>query len=201
MANVLFGGFKPVDGLKHRARPYPIASGYGTALFRGDMVTLVAAGTVEAATAGDADLVLGVIKEIEFNQNGKRIRDSYYPASSTYSPTTLWPGNTRTSAVAYVYDDPNTEFWGCVASHANSDTLAEVLAARGANMDITASAGSTVYKQSGHVLDGTVTAGTAKRVRITEPRRIVGNDLTAANWQLRFQICEGFHVFHSSAGI
>lgn len=200
MANVLQGGFHPVDALRARARPYPVASGYGTAIFRGDVVTLVTAGVCEICTAGDTDLILGVVKEVEYYSGGKLIRDRYVPASTTYSPTTLWPSNRRTATRIWVYDDPNTEFWACVSSAATTDTAAEVLAARGSNMDHTATAGNTTYKQSGFVLDGTAVAATAQW-RILEPRIMPGNDLASVNWQARVIANEGFHVFHSQAGI
>jgi hypothetical protein len=200
MANTLFGGFHPVDALRVRARPYPVASGYGTALYRGDVVVLMTTGAVEAATAGDADLIVGVVKEVEYFVSGALYRDTYLPASTTYSPTTLWPGNTRSASRVWVYDDPNTEYWACCASHAGTDTVGEVLSARGANMDLVATAGNTVYRQSGHQLDGNPIAGAAQ-FRILEARRVVGNDMASANWQARVAINEGFHAFHSSAGI
>lgn len=200
MSNNVQGGFHPVDSLRCRARPYALDSGYATALFRGDVVTLVTGGTVAACTAGGGPLILGVIRDVEYYSSGKLIRDTYLPASTTYSPTTLWPSNTRTASRVWVYDDPNTEFWASVTSHAGTDTAAEIMGAVGSNMDLVATAGSTVYKQSNHVLDGNPIAGTAQ-FRIVASRRIPGNDLASAWWQARVQINEGFHAFHSTAGI
>jgi hypothetical protein len=195
MANVLFGGFKPVLGLQARARRYEVASGNSTAIFRGDVVKADSAGVVDVAAAGNTDLV-GVVKEVEYTLSGKRVRAPYLPASTTYSPTAR--GSVNASYV-WVYDDPAMEYWVCVSSHANTDTEAEVRAALFCNMDITAGAGSTVYGQSGHTLDGAVVAATAQ-FRILEIRRIPGNDLAAANFQVRCMINEGFHAFVDTAG-
>jgi hypothetical protein len=200
MSNTLFGGFKPADAIRCRANPYPVNSSNGAALFRGDVVIAINSGVVAAATAGATD-ILGVCKEVAYYSGGKLIRDTYLPVTTVYSPTTLYPGNTRTASRAWVYDDPNTEYWACVASHADTDTAAEIYAARFANMDITATAGSTVYKQSGHVLDGAVVAAGAAQFRLLEARRIPGNDLTSANWQARVAINEGFHAFLDNVGM
>lgn len=198
MANTLRGGFHPVGGHSGRAATrYEVASSYGTALFRGDIVTLVTAGTVEAATAGGAPLILGAVKEVSYVVSGKRVFDTYLPATTVYSPTARGSVN---ATYVWVYDDPATEYWVCLASHAGTDTEAEVHATIGANMDLVATAGSTVYRQSGHTLDGNPIAGTAQ-FRIREIRRIPGRAPGDANLQVRVAINEGFHPFHSAAGI
>lgn len=198
MANTLRGGFHPVGGYTSRSTTrYEVASGYATALFRGDFVTLVTAGTVAASTAGDSALLLGAVKEVSYVLNGKRVYDTYLPASTTYSPTAR--GSTNASYV-WVYDDPAMEYWVCMSSNAGTDTEAEVHAAIGANMDLVAGAGSTVYRQSGYTLDGNPIAGTAQ-FRIREIRRIPGRSPGDANLQVRVAINEGFHPFHSAAGI
>ena len=197
MANTLFGGFRPVYGQRSRATRYEVASGYGTALFAGDFVTLVTAGTVEACTAGGAPLLLGSIKELEYTLNGQRVRTTYVPASTTYTPTAR---GSKNATYAWVYDDPAMEYLVCLASHAGTDTEAEVHAAIGSNMDLVATAGNTVYRRSGFTLDGNPIAATAQ-FRINEVHRIPGRSLGSANLIVRVSINEGFHAFHSSAGI
>ncbi len=197
MANTLFGGFRVVACNTTRARRYEVASGYSTALFAGDFTTLVTAGTVTASTAGDAALLLGPIKEFEYTLAGKRIRDTYLPASTTYSPTSR---GSRNASYVWVYDDPNAEYLVCMASHADTDTEAETWAGVGANMDLVATAGSTVYRRSGYTLDGDLVAATAQ-FRILEVHRIPGRTLGSANLIVRCCINEGFHAFFSSAGI
>lgn len=198
MPNVALGGFKPVEyeGQSPRARRYPVASGYGTAIFPGDVVTLVAAGTVEIASTGGADLILGIVSYVSYVRDGVRIDAKHVPASTAYSPTARGSAN---ETHVWVYDDPRTNFVCNVASHTATDTEAEVWAALGANCDITAGAGSTYYGRSGHVLDGNV-AASALRFRIIEILREPSNDLSSANWKAKVAINEMFHVFGSNAG-
>lgn len=93
-------GLRPVwhpSGLD-RAKAYTIASGYGTAIYKGDPVALVATGVVARGTAGAS--VLGVFDGVQYTDaNGK-------PSYSNY-----WPANTAaTDIIAWVWDDPQTVF-------------------------------------------------------------------------------------------
>lgn len=196
--NILFSGFHITDSQRWRARRYEVPSGNAAAIARGDLVTLLTAGVVEPVSAGDADLILGAVRDVSFVQNGKRIYDTLLPASTTYSPTSR---GSRNSSYAWVYDDPTAEYWACCSAHANSDTAAKIYAAVGSNMDIIAGAASTVYRQSGFTLDGNPIAATAQ-MRILEVRRLPNNNIDGtANFQVRCQINEGFHPFFSAAGI
>ena len=198
MANVVYGGAHPVHEGAARCTRYEVASSYGTALFRGDWCIQEAGGTIEAATAGDTDLLIGVIKEVSYVTGGKRVFDTYLPATTVYSPTSH---GSRNASYVWVWDDPQTEYWMNVnTSHANTDTAAEVYGAVGCNMVIVATAGSTVYRRSGHTLDGAVVAATAQ-LRIKGVRRIPGNDLASVGFQVRVQINEGAHPVYSAAGI
>jgi hypothetical protein len=196
MANVLKGGFWPVMEGQARARRYEVASSNSTAIFSGDMCKAVDTGVVDVAAAADTDLI-GVVKEVEYTANGRRVRRPYLPASTTYSPTAR--GSVNASYV-WIYDDPAMEYWVCVSTHAETDTEAEVRAALFTNADFVAGAGNTVYGRSGHTLGGDVTAAAAQ-LRILEIRRIPGNDLSSANWQARVMINEGFHAFVDNAGM
>jgi hypothetical protein len=196
MANLLRGGFRPkVRG--RGPRRYEVASSYGTALFPGDVVTLVTGGTVEASTAGDAALILGVVAALSYVASGERVYGRHVPATTVYSPTAR---GSKNATYAWVWDDPATEFVASVTSHADTDTAAEVYASVGACMDLVATAGSTVYHRSGYTLDGNEVAATAQ-FRIVEIYREAANDLSAANWKAVCMVNEGFHVFHSAAGI
>jgi hypothetical protein len=67
-------------------------------------------------------------------------------------------------------------------------------------MDLVATAGSTVYRCSGYTLDGNPIAATAQ-FRINAVRRVPGRTYTSANLQVKCSVNEGFHAFHSAAGI
>lgn len=197
-ANILFGGFHVTDAQRWRARRYEVVSGFATAIFRGDLVTLVTTGTVDLVTAGGAGLILGAVRDVSFVLNGKRVYDTMLPANTTYTPTSR---GSRTASYVWVYDDPTTEYWASVSSNSGTNTAALIYAAVGSNMDIIAGAGSTVYRQSGHTLDGNPIAATAQ-MRILETRRFPGNAIDGtANFQYRCKINEGFDPAFSAAGI
>jgi hypothetical protein len=198
MANLVRGGFHPRRSPAGCSpRRYEVASSYGTALFPGDLVTLVTAGVVEAVSAGGAPLILGAVSHVSYVSNSVRVFGSYVPATTVYSPTTRGSAN---ATYVYVWDDPAIEYIANLAAHANTATAALIYASVGANMDIVAGAGSTVYGRSGHTLDGNPIAGTAQ-MRILEVLRNPANDLTSANAQVVCMINEGFHAFDSAAGI
>ncbi len=80
---------------------YTIASGYGTAIFQGDLVIPVTAGNIERHTAGNATPIVGVF-------NG-----CFYTDPTTKKPTfsNYYPGSIAASdIVANVIDDPQTLF-------------------------------------------------------------------------------------------
>lgn len=199
MSNLVRGGFHPRrSGTIPSPRRYEVASGYGTALFPGDVVSLLTDGTVAACAAGDTALILGVISHVSYQGTLGRVYGPYIPASTTYTPTTR--GSIQASYV-YVWDDPDIEYVASLASHTNTNTAAKIYAALGANMDLTAAtAGSTVYGRSGMQLDGNPIAGTAQ-FRIVEILRDPANDLTSANARVVCQINEGEGVLESPAGI
>lgn len=197
MANILRGGFRPKHGAIRGPRRYEVASSYGTALFPGDVVTLVTGGVVEACTAGGAPLILGVISHLSYVSGGVRVYGKHVPATTVYSPTARGSVN---ATYAWVWDDPSIEYIASVSSHAETDTTAEVYDSVGSCMDIVATAGNTVYSRSGHTLDGNEIEATAQ-FRILEVYRDPVNDLSSANWKAVCQINEGFHSFTSTAGI
>jgi hypothetical protein len=200
MSNILRGGFRPRYPGSQGARRYEVDSNFGTAVFPGDVVTLVTAGTVQPASAGGADLILGVVAYCSFVSQGVRVYGSEIPANTVYSPSTR---GSKNASYAYVWDDPNIEYVCSVGSGTATDTQAEVLATVGANSDIVVTAGSTIYHRSGHTLDPTPTTGTL-RFRIVDILRDPANDISSAsqsNWKAIVRINEGFHPFYSLAGI
>lgn len=195
MANVLRGGFHPrrATGQVPRPRRYEVVSGVATALFAGDVVNLITAGVVQAAAAGDVTL-LGVVAHCSYVASNGRVYGGTIPASTTYSPTSRGSQN---ASYVWVWDEPGIEY---IANVAVATTAALNYAGVGANMDLVATAGSSVYQRSGHQLDGTYVAGTAQ-FRILEILRNPANDLASVNQQVVCMINEGFHAFTSGAGI
>lgn len=122
---------------------YTIASTYGTSIFRGDAVKLVAGGTLEAAAAGD--VILGVFDGVTYTDStGAQIFSPYWPS-----------GTTATDIVASVYDDPYIAYGIQV-----DGTIAATEV--GACADIVAGAGSATTGNSGFELSASTGSSSAQ---------------------------------------
>lgn len=152
-------GARPVGTLSasgsftSKTRLLDIASGYGTAIFNGDFVTLLTNGTVEKESdTGSSFETVGIFLGCQYTD----------PSTKQLTFNTQWPASTVASdAKAYVLDDPN------VLMQMQADgSLA--LTSRGANVDVANDAGSTDIGKSKNALDASSINSTA-----TLPLRIV----------------------------
>ena len=98
-------GFVPLRHLTGgvvRPQAYPIANGFATSLFSGDLVTLLSDGTVGIGT--NATNALGVFYGVQYIDQ----------TSGDVKFSKIWPANTtvktNTAATAFVYDDPNITY-------------------------------------------------------------------------------------------
>ena len=150
-------GMRPVNRLGGTVntgafRQIKIASGYATAIFFGDVVKLVTAGTVEKDSGTATATPIGIFMGCTYtdpNLNYK-LHNQQWPASTVAS-----------DAKAYVCDDPNMLF-----QIQGDDTIAQ--ADLGANAPIVQTAGSTSIGNSKNALDAGSIATTA-----TLPLKIV----------------------------
>lgn len=142
-------GLKPVNLIGGQpfagsTRQIKIASGYGTNIFNGDVVKLVAAGTVEKDTGTATATPVGVFVGCTFTD----------PNSEQMTFKNYWPASTVASdAFAYVVDDPDCLF------HIQADG-AVAQTALGANFAIVQGSGSTSTGVSGVSLDASTVATT-----------------------------------------
>lgn len=93
-------GFRPVfhPTGNTRGKPFTIASGYGTTIYKNMPVILNTNGTITAGTAA-AD-ILGTLVGVEYTDStGKPTYSNYWPASTV-----------ATNITAYVNDDPDTVY-------------------------------------------------------------------------------------------
>ena len=166
---------------------YRIASGYGTAIYKGDLVILVTAtGTLNVAGGTSSDIV-GVFNGCFYNDptTQKPTWSNYYPGS--ISPSV---GNID----AFVYDDPNKLF------EIQAEGSLTYAAAVGKNIDTLYTAGATINGQSKvEAKDETPTAA-SKQLRIIGPSRDPSNsDLASANSNWVVRINES--VYQRAAGV
>ena len=151
-------GFRPVGLLgsgtwSDATRQIKIASGYATAIFYGDAVKLVSAGTVEKDTGTTALTPVGIFV-------GCRYTD---PTTNQPTYSQYWPASTAASdAFAYICDDPNIVFQAQGDASLAQTTL-------GNNVAVVQTGGSTAIGNSKNALDASTVATTN-----THPVRILG---------------------------
>ena len=94
-------GFRPLrhmsGGDANRCTEHPIATGYTTALYPGDVVKLLDDGTIALAAAGDR--ILGVFQGVQFKSSAGETVFGHWPASQA-----------ATEIKAKVVTDPNVTF-------------------------------------------------------------------------------------------
>ena len=135
-----------VDGKPYAGatRQLPIASSYNTAIFNGDIVTVVDGGTIAKSgvtndsTTSAANYTYGVLVGVQYtNTQGQTVQAQYYPGNAA-----------ATNAIAYVVDDPMAAFKTAVVL-ANSTVSSVNISAVGINMAIDQGTGSTTTGNSG----------------------------------------------------
>ena len=135
-----------------KIRQLPIASGYGTAIFNGDFVKIVADGDIEKDAGTTALTTCGIF-----------VGCSYTPSTTNQKTfNTQWPASTvATDAMAYVIDDPFVVFQMQADEALNTTD-------RGLNASVVYTIGSTSIGKSKSALDGSTPATTN-----TLPLRII----------------------------
>ena len=135
-----------------KVRHIKIASAYDTAIFYGDFVKLVAAGTVEKDEGTTSMTPVGIFVGCKYTD----------PNSKNLTFDQQWVADTTASdAVAYVMDDPNILFQMQCDGTAAQTVL-------GSNCAVTQTAGSTSIGTSKNTVDISTTATTN-----TLPLRII----------------------------
>jgi len=152
-------GFRPTNmlggqSMSHGFRLYKITADYATSIFQGDLVDLVAGGTIEKNTGTTTATPVGVFWgcEYELSDHGLIHKNMWTASTAVKSGTTAW---------AYVYDDPDMLF-----EVQADDTLGQN--SLGANAAIVQGSGNTTTGISGVTLDASTVNTTA-----TLPLRIV----------------------------
>lgn len=157
-------GLRPVNliggqGYAGSTRQIPIASGYNTSIFYGDVVKLNTSGTIELDNGTATATPVGVFMGCEYTDpnTNQLLHSQYFPANTAAD-----------DIVAYVVDDPDCLFK--VAAVSSGTTIAGLTRAEavGANVALVQNAGSTVTGNSQVAIDNTSAAVTA-----TLPIRIV----------------------------
>ena len=184
-----FQAINRVDGMPYagQTRLIPIASTYNTAIFAGDLVKIVAAGTIEKFTGTTTGSPSGVFVGVQ-----------YVNSVSQFTPAQYYPGTSVTEAFAIVVDDPLAAFKVAVTA-ANSTMSSAARAAVGSNMSVLAGTGDTATGNSGaSVLAGSEanTAGLVVRVIDT-----VDETKTAADTFVELIVKINLHQYNNTTGV
>jgi len=185
-------GFQPinrVDGMPYagQTRLIPIASTYNTAIFAGDLVRIVAAGTCEKFTGTTTGSPAGVFMGVQ-----------YVNSLDQFTPDQYYPGTSVTEAFAIVVDDPLAAFKVAVTA-ADSSMSSAARAAVGANMSVLVGTGDTATGNSGaSVLAGSeaTTAGLVVRVIDT-----IDETKTAADTFVELIVKINLHQYNNTTGV
>lgn len=154
---------------------YPVASGYGTSLFKGDPVTVLADGTLGIATAGSS--AIGVFWGVQWTApNGFFNNDPFWTASTATRGAV--------NAEAFVIDDPNVVFTIQESNGSGAAGTPLTAADVGLNANFAVGTGNTTTGDSGATINNTTEAVTdTLNLKILgldpEPGNAVG---AFANW-------------------
>lgn len=176
-------GLQPVRKLDGSAwtgqtNRYPVASTYGTSLFKGDPVTILADGTLGIGVAGSA--IIGVFWGVQ-----------YTDTNGNYQNLPVWTAGTATQASvpaeAFVIDDPNVVFTIQETSDTGTAGTPLTLADVGLNANFRVGTGNTRNGLSGASLDNTTeNVGATLNLKILELDQYPGNAVGAyANWLVK----------------
>ena len=184
-----FQAINRVDGTPYagQTRLIPIASTYNTAIFAGDLVKIVAAGTIEKFTGTTTGSPSGVFVGVQ-----------YVNSLSQFTPAQYYPGTSVTEAFAIVVDDPLAAFKVAV-TNVSSVMSSAARAAVGSNMSVLAGTGDTATGNSGaSVLAGSEanTAGLVVRVIDT-----VDETKTAADTFVEIVVKINLHQYNNTTGV
>ncbi len=185
-------GFEPInriDGMPYAGatRLIPIASTYNTAIYAGDLVKIVAAGTIEKFTGTTTGSPVGVFMGVQ-----------YVNSLDQFTPAQYYPGTSVTEAYAIVVDDPMAAFKVAVTD-VSSVMSSAAQAAVGSNMSVLAGTGDAITGNSGaSVLAGSeaTTAGLVVRVIDT-----VDQTSTAADTYVELIVKINLHQYTNTTGV
>ena len=157
-----------VDGMPYAGaiRQLPIASTVATAIYDGDIVAIVAGGTIAKSTVtvdsttAAANYTAGVFMGCQYvNTQGQTIQSQYYPGNAA-----------ATSAVAYIVDDPLALFKVAVTFSGNATVTTVNQSIIGTNMSVRQGTGSSTTGDSAVSVYATNAQGNAAAL----PVRVIG---------------------------
>lgn len=198
MANTTEGGFRvyiprsscPCYEVKQ------VASGYATAIFKGDVLKLMADGSVAVALAGET--IYGIMDGVDqYLESGVLRKGTYLPAN------TVWGTNLANQSKVRVILAAGVTFEVDADDGVTANTEAAFNALIGTNCDHAVGAGgSTINGISSHALDiSTFTAIASAGWRIVGLSPRLDNDFTSTRAKVLVTVNEGIEPQFSAIGV
>lgn len=191
MANTAMGGFRFVrtkNGSKDPSYEEAfVASGHTLGLFKGDVVTRVADGTVSTTAAGSAayGIMDGVI-QYKGSDGIMRSGGNYVPAATTFSGGVGGPDCTKVRVIPVVGNLFEVDMAAACAS------VAAAQLAVGGNVDfVTGAGGSTTTGFSTYAATTASSGSSTANIRIQGISTDPLNDVTSTNWKAVVEFNEG----------
>jgi hypothetical protein len=188
-------GLEPINSIDGKPyagaiRQIPVAAGFATAIFNGDVVELDSTGYLVKATSTNAATPVGVCMGGQYvNSNGQTVQGQYIPALASTS-TNL--------AYAYVVDDQQALFKVAVlTSGTTMGTAGRTVV--GSNLPLVLNAGSTTTGNSamGVTLTGAGTTATIP-MRVID---VVPATATAADTYTELLVKINTHQYNNTTGV
>lgn len=195
-------GFKPIGittaaAYNQKTRQFPIASGYNTSIFNGDLVSPLTDGTIARnndTTTVTTPGILGVFMGCSYTN----------PSTLQRIFAQYWPANTVASdAVAYVFDDPEGIFQVQAIANTGTTGFSMALADCFTNIGLRQNVGGLTATGNSRVgIDGSTRAATT-----THPFKVIGfvdspfsrvGD-AATDCIVKYNL--GAHYYHNTAGL
>ena len=155
MANVVFGGFRPVATLSGAPLPRPlyraVANNYGTPIRTYDVVACTTDGTLIIGAAAGAGALIGYVTGVSYVTTAGRVTGRNLPKSTTFSPTTV--GSINESIVEFIPATPDVICEVQADEGTTFATIATQVSALQENCDIADATATTDQSYSSQCLD------------------------------------------------
>lgn len=211
MANVTFGGFRPVATLSGAPLPRPlyraVANNYGTPIRTYDTIACTTDGTMIIAAAGTAGAIIGYAKGASYiDASGVRRTGRHLPKNTTFTPTTV--GSQNESIIEFT---PSTVDVICEVQADEGTTFATIatqISALQENADIADATATTNQDYSSQCLDISTHATATFNFRIIgvdgysiNGLRLVKNDPTASRFAFQVVCNESVWPIGTATGV
>lgn len=211
MANITFGGFRPIQTLSGAPLPKQmykeVANNYATPIRTYDAIAVTTDGTLIIAAAATAGAIVGYVEGASYvNADGVRVGKRYLPKNTTFTPTTV--GSQNASIIAFT---PSTVDVVCKAQADEGTTFATIatqISALMENCDIADATATTNQDYSSQCIDISTHATATFNFRLVNipgyslgGLKLLNNDPTASRFEFQVVCNESVWPIGTATGV